>query len=100
MQGDRDLSATLSFDEAFELLKKCNVPLSKSERLEKFKAYDMNRDQSLSREEFVSIAKNLLEKKEFIDLFSKYVPNFKKSIDLNTPIMNIDQFKAFVLQEQ
>jgi len=57
---DSDNSGQLSEDEFEAVLKRCNIPLQKSDITALFKLFDQNNDKSISCEEFINVLKEPL----------------------------------------
>lgn len=100
-QADKDGSKKLDTKEIIWVLEQMNIHVKISELKNIFKRFDSDKDETFQFTEFRLILRDLMFKKELVEVFQKYVGgdrSFESSPD--QPIMTATQLNQFFLDSQ
>jgi Ca2+-binding EF-hand superfamily protein len=100
-QADKDGSKKLDTKEIIWVLEQMNIHVKLSELKNIFKRFDSDKDETFQFPEFRLILRDLMFKKELVEVFKKYV-NGDRSFESNPdqPIMTVQQLIHFFADSQ
>lgn len=103
IMGDKDGSKTLEFLEVKKILRKLRIEVSSDMLSKVFTAYDRDHNNNIDHDEFQKMIEDITLKTELKAVFRKYssaARNKKDDKDFGNVLMQFDEFKEFLIQEQ